>query len=174
MEGARSAIPRELEFPKATDRDADAISAMAREIWESIYPEIISQDQIDYMLDWMYAPEKIRSELQAGFVYHFMEWQSNRIGYLEYSREEDHTFLHKIYLQPDYHGKGVGSAALQWLIKLCEKTNCPAVRLRVNKANEAAKRAYERNGFKIIDSICEDIGGGYVMDDYIYQLDIGA
>ena len=174
MEGARSAIPKDLKFPPVQDEDVDAISEMAREIWEAIYPDIISHEQIEYMLAWMYSPDKIRSELNSGYAYHFMEWNSSRIGYLEFSKESDHIFLHKIYLKPEFHGKGVGSAALQWLIDLCEEKKCPAIRLRVNKANDAAKRAYERNGFQIIDSICEDIGGGYVMDDYIYQRAIDA
>ena len=41
------------------------------------------------------------------------------------------------------------------------------VRLQVNKANVRAQRAYERFGFVRIEEAVFDIGGGFVMDDYI-------
>ena len=41
------------------------------------------------------------------------------------------------------------------------------VRLQVNKANLRAQRAYERSGFRRIEEAVFDIGGGFVMDDYI-------
>jgi hypothetical protein len=37
----------------------------------------------------------------------------------------------------------------------------------VNKRNTRAIAAYQRNGFVTADSVVTDIGGGFVMDDYI-------
>ena len=42
------------------------------------------------------------------------------------------------------------------------------VHLRVNKANRRAIAAYERAGFRLDRPDVRDIGGGFVMDDFIY------
>lgn len=46
------------------------------------------------------------------------------------------------------------------------------VYLTVNKGNERAIKVYEKFGFIKTDSIVTDIGNGYVMDDYVYRLDV--
>ena len=45
-----------------------------------------------------------------------------------------------------------------------------AMYLTVNKYNELGIRAYEGTGFETIDSVETDIGGGFIMDDYIMEL----
>jgi hypothetical protein len=44
--------------------------------------------------------------------------------------------------------------------------------LRVNKRNVLAIEAYRRNGFEVAGELCEEIGGGFVMDDYVMSRDI--
>ena len=39
--------------------------------------------------------------------------------------------------------------------------------LNVNKRNAKAVRAYEKHGFAIRESVVVDIGGGFVMDDFV-------
>jgi ribosomal protein S18 acetylase RimI-like enzyme len=41
--------------------------------------------------------------------------------------------------------------------------------LTVNKNNTNAIRAYERIGFKKTGSLVQDIGSGFVMDDYAME-----
>jgi RimJ/RimL family protein N-acetyltransferase len=44
--------------------------------------------------------------------------------------------------------------------------------LSVNKRNTKAITAYKRNGFVIVESVVTDIGGGFVMDDYVMARDL--
>ena len=44
--------------------DIDSVVALARSIWNRHYPGIISQAQIDYMLDQRYAPARLAAELR--------------------------------------------------------------------------------------------------------------
>ena len=41
------------------------------------------------------------------------------------------------------------------------------VRLTVNKGNAHATAVYEHYGYRTVEAVQSDIGGGYVMDDYI-------
>jgi ribosomal protein S18 acetylase RimI-like enzyme len=49
---------------------------------------------------------------------------------------------------------------------------CDALVLAVNKRNEGALAAYAKHGFAIVESVVKDIGGGFVMDDYVMRLDV--
>jgi ribosomal protein S18 acetylase RimI-like enzyme len=42
-----------------------------------------------------------------------------------------------------------------------------ALRLNVNKHNIKAIGAYRKSGYETVESVVADIGGGYVMDDYV-------
>jgi ribosomal protein S18 acetylase RimI-like enzyme len=44
--------------------------------------------------------------------------------------------------------------------------------LRVNRHNAAAIGFYRKNGFTAFADDCREIGGGYVMDDYLMRRDL--
>ncbi len=148
--------------------DAEAIESLASRIWREVYPGIIPVEQIEFMLGWMYSPEKIRDDMAFGVRYFWIEHGSERAGFAAFGpdRNDPGIWLHKLYVDPAFQRKGLGSSTLadiepmvfssadQWL-------------LRVNRHNEAAVAAYRKNGFDIIEERCSDIGGGFVMDDYI-------
>ncbi|MFN0124154.1 MAG: GNAT family N-acetyltransferase, partial [Blastocatellia bacterium] len=46
---------------------------------------------------------------------------------------------------------------------------CRTISLCVNKRNTEAIAVYRRMGFAIRSAISVDIGGGYVMDDYVME-----
>ena len=43
---------------KARIDDCGLINQMAGEVFPATYQEILSPEQLDYMMDWMYSPEK--------------------------------------------------------------------------------------------------------------------
>ena len=46
------------------------------------------------------------------------------------------------------------------------------VYLTVNKHNDHAIDVYKKKGFTVTDEVVTDIGGGYVMDDYIMTYEL--
>ena len=44
-----------FEIRKATKDDSPLIRQLAEHIFPATYREIISQEQIDFMMDWMYS-----------------------------------------------------------------------------------------------------------------------
>jgi ribosomal protein S18 acetylase RimI-like enzyme len=46
--------------------------------------------------------------------------------------------------------------------------------LQVNRNNAQAIAAYRRNGFDVAREVVVDIGGGFMMDDFVMSKDLGA
>jgi GNAT superfamily N-acetyltransferase len=147
-----------------------AISELAGVIWRACYPDIITHEQIDYMLARMYAIEVLRDEIRSqGIRYDCLLVDGKPAGFASYgpTLEPGVMKLHKLYLLPEMHGRGLGSRLLQQIEhEVRAGAGCRLI-LSVNKRNTRAIAAYRRNGFVIAESVVTDIGGGFVMDDYV-------
>ena len=162
--------PDRKRIVRATEADLPAISKLAGVIWRACYPGIISSAQIDYMLEWMYALDTMREEIQSqGIRYDRLLAGNEFVGFASCgSTEKPAVFkLHKIYLHPAWQGQGFGSLLLQHCEREASQLGAGRLILNVNKRNAKAIAAYQRNGFVIAESVVTDIGGGFVMDDYV-------
>ena len=145
------------------------IADLAGIIWRACYPGIISSEQIDYMLARMYAPEVLRHEVQfQGIHYDGLLVDDKMVGFASHgpTAEPGVMKLHKLYLLPDWHNRGLGSQLLQHCEKQARAAGAQRLILAVNKRNPKARAAYQRNGFVRTSSVVTDIGGGFFMDDY--------
>ncbi len=151
----------------ATLADIPVICSLADRIWRTCYPGMISDEQIVYMLGWMYSPEKLGDEFARGVRYELLESASGPVAYLATEKQGDALYLHKLYLAPELHGLGLGRDLLEHVLDLARQSQLSVVRLNVNKSNSRAIKSYERAGFSIERTIVNDIGSGFVMDDYV-------
>lgn len=159
----------------ATESDLPAIATLAGVIWRAHYPGIISTEQIDYMLAKMYSLEVLRDEiLRQRICYERLLVGGEFAGFAAHGPTGHPKMfkLHKIYLHPTWHGKGFGSSLLRHCELEVRKLGADRLTLTVNKRNSKAIAAYERAGFAITDSVVVDIGGGFVMDDYVMQKEL--
>lgn len=143
--------------------DIKTVARLAREIWTEHYTPIIGPEQVEYMLERFQTETAIQQQLTAGFVYMLMPEQT---GYFAYEIKPDHLFLSKIYVHKDIRGQGFARKAIDWI----EATEKPKrIRLTVNRHNKSTLNAYQKLGFKKVAEQVADIGGGYVMDDFVME-----
>lgn len=162
-----------LVIRKASLNDIHLLRSLAREIWITCYPGIISMEQIEYMLKLMYSAKNIEKEIKEGIIWELVEHEGIPIGFIALTCTGDGVVkLNKLYLKKTTHGKGLGQECLKHVIDFATHHKFHKVYLTVNKGNEAAIKAYEKAGFLKTDSVVNDIGAGFVMDDYIYTLSI--
>jgi ribosomal protein S18 acetylase RimI-like enzyme len=147
--------------------DLPRIEALARQIWPIVYPEIISMEQIHYMLDRMYSQQALQADLERGAEFHFAQVGGKEVGFLGTEVVGGRLLLHKLYVLPEYRGSGLGGRLLDWVMSYAQEKRCTTVQLRVNKHNSRAIRAYLRQGFVFEKDDLAEIGGGFVMDDYV-------
>jgi ribosomal protein S18 acetylase RimI-like enzyme len=157
-----------MQIRPATEADIPLLRDLAQRIWRECYPGIITPEQIEFMLGWMYSGEKIREELHTGFTWEIAEEDGAAIGFLSFSHEDDgRVKLHKMYVLPERQRRGIGR---QLLAHVCESARALGARdvwMQVNKHNERAIAAYLKAGFRIEKEAVFNIGGGFVMDDYL-------
>lgn len=170
------AAPRNIQIRLAMVADIALIRALAESIWRACYPGIISPEQIEYMLQRMYSPETVRAELENGVVWELMVLDGQAAGYLSYEFEAEprRIKLHKLYLLPAMHGRGFARQAMAHVLEKATHAGAGQVYLQVNKQNARAIAAYRKIGFRIADALRCDIGGGFVMDDYVMACDVAA
>ena len=146
---------------------------LASEIWNDNYKKMISQEQIDFMLNMMYNPDRLQQDLDEGYQWELTYHDNKLIGYLAYVIKPDNrVFLSKIYLKSTAQGLGLGKSSLNRVINYAKENNCDAVYLTVNRGNEKGVRAYKKTGFNIISEEDFDIGNGFIMDDYVFEYKI--
>lgn len=161
-----------ITFRTASFCDIALIRILADKIWRVSYSQMITSEQIDYMLKWMYSAETIGQELLNNVIWEIILKDDQPIGYISLTAEESSLKLNKLYIDPTLQGQGFGQTALNHVIGFGKENNFKTLYLTVNKGNAKAIKAYEKAGFRCTDSKIFDIGGGFIMDDYIYSFEL--
>ena len=154
---------------KAKEEDIAVIQDIANSTWYNTYADYLSAEQIEYMLDKMYSESALLSQFKDGHYFLIAEEAGRPVGYAGFSilnHETSSYKLHKLYVLPDMHGRGVGKLLVNEVVNLIRKKGGKSIELNVNRNNKAAD-FYIAAGFEIKQSVNIDIGEGYFMNDYI-------
>ena len=162
-------LAAEVRIEPVGEAELPKVRALAESIWRVSYAGLLSPGQIEYMLAGMYSPERLLQDWQSGIVFEWPVVDGIPVGYM--ATQADPTamvlHLHKLYVLPEFQGKGLGGRLLEHAFQAACQAGCRKVRLHVNKGNHRAIACYRRHGFVQEASVVNDIGGGYVMDDYV-------
>jgi ribosomal protein S18 acetylase RimI-like enzyme len=75
--------------------------------------------------------------------------------------------IDKLYVHPSHQRQGYGGMLIAHACDRARRLGFDRVVLAVNKHNSSAIAAYRKHGFDIVDAVVKDIGGDFVMDDYV-------
>ena len=155
---------------RLTADDIDAVSALARTVWQATYPALISQAQIDFMLADRYSAERIRMQLDdPRHAWWVAQQNTTLVGFAHAVQDGADCKLDKLYVHPANQRQGTGSRLLQAVQDWARQRQARRLWLQVNRGNTQAIAAYRKYGFRIVESRVFDIGHGYVMDDHVME-----
>lgn len=150
--------------------EVDAIHRLACAVWRHHYPGIISEAQIEYMLQQRYEPTLIAAELARPDLW----WDklANPTAILGFASsfltdERGEMKLDKLYVHPDSQRRGYGWRLIAHAAERARALGCTRLVLAVNRNNVTAIAAYLKHGFTLRATQMKAIGGGFVMDDCI-------
>lgn len=141
------------------------VVSLAKAIWTSHYKEILTLEQIYYMLETLQSKEAISSQIKEGYEYFLFQEHCKFFGYFAIKKQEENILLSKAYILAHMRKKGFLRAAINYIDA---NFNAPII-LYVNRFNASSIKAYEKLGFKVVRAYVSDIGGGFIMDDFIMQ-----
>ena len=149
-----------------TKTQIETVARLAHEIWNQHFIPIIGKAQVDYMLEKFQSKKAISEQIEEGYSYYLLKAEGDYIGYTGICPREDELFLSKLYIRASQRDKGFGRKAIEFLEDLAREKGLSKITLTVNKNNTDSIKAYEEFGFTNLGIFVQDIGNGFVMDDY--------
>ena len=164
----------EIIITRAGLSDRAFIRSVSERTWPSTYGHIISQEQIDFMLDWMYSDASLEKQMNTGCEFYIAITQNDigdmdPVGFCSVSPEDGAHKLNKLYVLPIAQGIGAGKALLNKAIDVAKAAGSTSLFLQVNKQN-TAYTFYLKKGFIKELEFKFDIGNDFYMDDYVMRL----
>ncbi len=164
-----------MQIVEATTDHIYNIQVLSNVIWPATFSNILSQEQISYMMDMMYSTSSLEKQInELNHHYLLAEEDGEYLGYLSYElnyKGTPITKIHKIYVLPSIQGKGVGRLFIDAVSKLALKNNNTLLSLNVNRYNRAID-FYKRMGFDFFASENIEIGNGFLMEDFVMNKDL--
>ena len=156
-----------LTIRPASFEDIPFIREIAFKTWPVAYGEILSKDQLAYMLGEMYSLETLEAQMKEHHYFFLALSKFKAVGFAAFSKIEKNIYkLQKLYVLPSAQKTGAGLALLKTVETTAKSMEGEYLQLNVNRNNKA-KFFYEKNGFAVKYEDDIDIGNGYFMNDYI-------
>ena len=153
---------------------------MADVVFRNTYSSILTAEQVEYMMEWMYSKQSIEKQFSDLHSF-FIAWCNGiPVGYMSIQKEsitEDNItvyHLHKLYIMPEWQGSGVGELLFKQAYEYASENKDTAkarIELNVNHYNKAVG-FYLRMGMEIAREGDFPIGDGFYMNDYIMSLEL--
>ena len=150
------------------------VQEVAHATWPSTFSEILTLEQIEYMLNWMYNNQQLVENFEKGHAFYGFFENDKILGFMEVEASIQASSvlkIHKLYVLPSLQGSGIGQQLIHQAIVSAEVHNNNSVILNVNRFNKAVT-FYQKLGFTILKEEDISIGNGFLMEDYVMQLEV--
>jgi ribosomal protein S18 acetylase RimI-like enzyme len=158
-----------MEIRFAECKDLHILENLARRIWPNTYSDIISKEQMEFMLNWMYSTDTLSQQWQDGHEFYLISKDNADVGFIALEQAGQELKVNKVYVLPEVQGCGAGKQLMDKAIERAKTKKCTHLFLQVNRANKA-KFFYDKLGFTIRSEEDFDIGNGFFMNDYVMEL----
>ncbi|MEM9835450.1 MAG: GNAT family N-acetyltransferase [Bacteroidota bacterium] len=150
--------------------DLPLVQSVAHRTWPIAYGKILTQAQLDYMLNLMYTLPALEKQVAEGIEFLLLQEGGETVGFVgfQYDYLPETTKVHKLYVLPQMQGKGYGKALLLHVKDRAVAQGQARLRLDVNRNNKALY-FYQKLGFAEVDQVDTDIGNGFFMNDYVME-----
>ena len=159
----------ELYFqPVNGPQEIAQVADLAHTVWHAHFEPIIGRAQVVYMLERFQSAPAIKGQLQEGFRYWLLQQGAARVGYIAVRADAaaGSLMISKFYVDAPYRRQGYARQAFAFMRQVARSEKLHTMWLTVNRDNAASIAVYQHLGLHITGALVQDIGHGFVMDDY--------
>ena len=129
-----------MEIRQLGIEELGIVTALARAIWPPTFRDILSPEQLEFMLNWMYDEDTLRSQFHNKNDFFVMETGDKPVGFM--GIEAHHPLpnqlkIHKLYVLPETQGSGAGRKFIEYALEMAKEKGISALTLNVNRFNKA-------------------------------------
>lgn len=161
-----------MAIVKIKAKEVQRIQVLAKATWPDTFKDILSTEQIDYMLNWMYNTETLTKQIEGKYLFYIYKENNQDLGFIGLEANHEGTAnlrIHKIYVLPNHQRKGIGKKLLEFATQhVAADLKQTHLHLNVNRYNNAVT-FYEHLGFQVIKEEDIDIGNNFFMNDFVMQ-----
>ncbi len=157
-----------VKTPEEIRRTSDFASSVYHEYFVDT-AGLITTEQVDHMVSLFLTPKAISESIDDGYEFFVLGTIEDPVGFISIKCSDHDMFLSKLYTRKDVRGTGAGRFMLEYLSDLCVERGLGSIWLTCNRENKPSLAFYDHMGFRIERSEDTDIGGGFVMDDYVMR-----
>ncbi len=169
-----------LKLQILSKKDQPVLEQLMERIYPPVYKHLWVNEDCNWYLNSQYSKTPFEKDLETlNTEYYFLIHINKPIGILRFIWDYSHKNalkqkaikLHRIYIDPNFHGYGYGKLSVKWLINKAIQTGYDLLWLEVMDSQEQALKFYERIGFEKVFSmrlpferIHEPLRGMHTMD----------
>jgi ribosomal protein S18 acetylase RimI-like enzyme len=119
------------------------------------------------MLERFQSEQAVREQIEQGYDYYIACEGGRALAYFALLIRQHDAQLSKIYVRKNARGRNIGRRMTEYAEARCREENVTELWLTVNRHNSGSIAFYEKMGFIKSRELVQDIGNGFVMDDYV-------
>lgn len=146
-----------MTITELTEDDIPRLRDIAIRIFRDTFTHLNTPENLEAFLERDYSIDSFLKEFaEPGSRYFFISDNDKPAGYLRLRKNKEVYHLlgpntieiHRLYVDPEWHGKKVGDQLMQFSIDVGKQDKCDWIWLGVWENNPRAQRFYEKWGFE--------------------------
>ncbi len=156
-----------ITIKEAKHTDLVSIRDIAVRSWQHGYKDILSVEQITFMLENIYSISALSQAMVNGQTFYLLSRNNEPVGFIALKSRNSILRIEKLYLVPQVQREGLGKVLIDQAIAVGKAGEYQALELNVNRKNKAY-HFYLKQGFYVVELV--DIPYyDFVLDDYVMQ-----
>jgi ribosomal protein S18 acetylase RimI-like enzyme len=137
----------------ATPADVDDVIAVARECWETDYPDILSRETVAAGIDEWYDRDTVETDVRTADAILVVAVRGDSVvGFAHAIWDDDTGTVLRLYVAPDARGDGIGRDLCRTAEEELALRGADRVRAMVLAANDQGNEFYEALGYERVDA----------------------
>ncbi|QCE43375.1 GNAT family N-acetyltransferase [Psychroserpens sp. NJDZ02] len=144
-----------LNVTPITLADHEVLLQLMQRIYPPAYQQLWKNKDCNWYIHSQYSLNNLTQELNVKTAaYYFIKYDNKTIGILRlvHDKAEASTKLHRLYLDQEYQGLGLGKQLMQVSENHAKAQQSTVIWLEAMDTQVQALHFYKKAGFKIIDS----------------------